>query len=194
MTASPRTRLALAAACVTTVLALPAAAVALPPPGHDPEPPPTTRRRPATSTTARIVDANARWVIQADRMFCNDETGEWDWTGSDEAQWDFVSTDGTGNQVVWGKYFGDVDTGESKFFGPHDLNAPTAGPITVSASLREMDDGTPNELLGEKTVTWTADQLDAIASTPGAVGTQTWTFSGVDASTYTLHLRVVRTA
>jgi len=57
-----------------------------------------------------------------------------------------------------------------------------------------MDDGTPDDLLGEKTVTWTAVQLDAIASTPGAVGTQTWTFSGVDTSTYSLHLRVARTA
>jgi hypothetical protein len=194
MTASPRTRLALAAACVTTALVLPAAAAAaLPPPGYDPELPPTTRRV-TTSTTARVVDANARWVVQADWMFCNDETGEWDWTGSDEARWDFVSTDGTGNQFVWAKSFGDVDTGESRFFGPRDLTAPTAGPVTLSASLREMDDGTPNELLGEKTVSWTPAQLDGIASTPGSVGTQTWTFSGVDASTYTLHLRVVRTA
>jgi hypothetical protein len=41
---------------------------------------------------------------------------------------------------------------------------------------------------------WTADQLDAIASAPGTVGTQQWVFDGVDASTYTLHLRVLRTA
>jgi hypothetical protein len=137
--------LALIGALVSLAIALPRDAGALPPVGVDPRPPRTsTTRRPTTTppTAPPTTMAGPRYKVEAISFRADDESG-WDWTGSDEPIWAFHGVSGTGAAVDSAQEFGDVDTGESRTFGPRclvpDCTNGVVGPITVNVALIESD-------------------------------------------------------
>ena len=145
-TSSPRRLLAaltLVAALVSLAVVLPKTAGAVPPPGVDPRPPrTTTTRRPATTTAPPTTSPVPRYKVEAVSFKADDESG-WDWTGSDEPIWAFHGVSGTGAAVDSAQEFGDVDTGETRNFGPRclvpDCTNGVVGPITVNVALVESD-------------------------------------------------------
>jgi hypothetical protein len=189
-------RLALGIPLVSVGVLAPTMAGALPIVGTDLPPltpvvvdPP---KPPRTSVTIRPhADEPPKYLVQADWMFCNSETGLYNWTGSDEPRFDFVGLDEAGHQTVTSKQFGDVDSGESRFFGPMDVSVPMSGPFSLSVTLREIDSGTPNELLGHKDVFFAAWEFASATPTVGSTYTDSVRFEGDD-GVYTLYLRTTR--
>jgi hypothetical protein len=134
--------LTLVAALVSLAIALPKSADALPPIGVDPQPPRTTTTRRQTTTAPPTTSAVPRYKVEALSFKADDESG-WDWTGSDEPIWAFHGVSGTGAAVDYAQEFGDVDSGETRWFGPRCLVPDCAhgviGPITVNVALVESD-------------------------------------------------------
>lgn len=183
-----------AAGLAAAAVALMAAGAAMPASADDGPPP-----RPPDELPP--LPDRASYVVQADLVICEDETGEADWTGSDELRFEFVSNDGAGKQVLASQGFGDVDTGETRLFGqeePHvllDLTEPTgaAPAISLNVKLLELDDWpTGDDVLGTANLKWSAVELHTLAPTVGASSTvQVPTFTG-DTSSYVTQLRITR--
>jgi hypothetical protein len=134
--------LALVAALVSLAVVVPKAAEALPPVGVEPRPPRTTTTRRPTTTVPPTTSSAPRYKTEAVSFRADDESG-WDWTGSDEPIWAFHGVSGTGAAVDFAQEFGDVDTGETRNFGPRclvpDCIHGVVGPITVNVALVESD-------------------------------------------------------
>jgi hypothetical protein len=146
--------LTLVASLVSLAAFLPRSAGAIPVPGDDPLPPRTTTTRRVTTTAPPTTLPGPRYKVEAVSFKADDESG-WDWTGSDEPIWAFHGVSGTETTIDWAQEFGDVDTGESRNFGPRCLvpncTSGVPGPITVNAVLVESDlFGTGTQEYGRK--------------------------------------------
>lgn len=135
------------------------------------------------------VQAQARYIVRATTLHCNDETGR-DWPGSDEIYAIFTlrTPDRVGGDAFFARTntFGDFDTGETKAFRadqncltsvvPGNAERPVrhwdchpAGDrinLTFKVKLYEEDYG-DDDVIGEQTVRWTQQELDALGLSVG---------------------------
>ena len=127
-----------------------------------------------------------RYIVRATTLYANDETGP-DWPGSDEIYATFVlrRPDRLGSEEFYARtsVFGDFDTGETKRFrewencltsvmpaaaqlGRSPVRAWDCHPdgdrinLRFTVQLYEEDVG-GDDLIGERTVSWTQQELDA---------------------------------
>lgn len=128
----------------------------------------------------------ARYIVRATTLYANNETGP-DWPGSDEIYARFVlrMPDRLGSEEFFAQtsVFGDFDTGETKHFREGENCLTSAMPaqaqlgrspvrfwdchpngdrinLQFRVQLFEEDTG-DDDLVGERTVSWTQQELDA---------------------------------
>lgn len=154
----------------------------------------------------------ARYVVRATTLYANDETGN-DRLGSDEIYVRFVlrTPDRSGGEEFFAQtsVFGDFDTGETKRFRDGENCLTSAVPaqaqlgrspvrfwdchpngdrinLTFKVQLYEEDTG-DDDLLGERTVRWTPQELDAANLAVGQTSSESIRIGG-----YTLTWEVRR--
>jgi len=131
-----------------------------------------------------------RYIVRATTLYANDETGP-DWPGSDEVYAVFTlrTPDRLGGDSFYARtaVFGDFDTGETKRFRADQncltsvvRNSSAGGAartwdchpngdrinLTFTVQLFEEDSG-EDDLIGERTVSWTPAELDGASLAVG---------------------------
>jgi hypothetical protein len=154
-----------------------------------------------------------RYIVRATTLYANDETGR-DWPGSDEIYAVFVlrTPDRVGGEEFFARttVFGDFDTGETKRFREGENCLTSAMPaqaqlgqspvrfwdchaagdrinLTFKVQLFEEDSVGDNDLIGERTVRWTPQELDSANLAAGQTSSESIRIGG-----YTLTWEVER--
>jgi hypothetical protein len=154
----------------------------------------------------------ARYIVRATTLYANDETGR-DWPGSDEiyAKFTLRTPDRVGGEPFFAQttVFGDFDTGETKHFRQGENCLTSAVPaeaqlgnspvrfwdchpdgdrinLVFTVQLYEEDTG-DDDLIGERTVRWTPQELDGTTLNVGQKSAESIRIGG-----YTLTWEVER--
>jgi hypothetical protein len=166
----------------------------------------------APGVLQQAAPAPARYIVRATTLHANNETGP-DWPGSDEIYARFVlrTPDRVGGEEFFAQttVFGDFDTGETKNFREGENCLTSAVPaeaqlgnspvrfwdchpngdriyLTFDVQLFEEDTG-DDDLIGERTVRWTPQELDGANLAVGEKASESIRLGG-----YTLTWEVIR--
>jgi hypothetical protein len=136
------------------------------------------------------------YAIHAVWFHCIDTTGSTQ-IGSDETKYSFTSIDGQAvSRATWER-FGNVDSGDSEYFGsgsPKELSrvGGSIAPLNLAVDAVELDSWPDsNDTIGHLDLTWSPAELTQSVPSVGMSFVQSVTFTG-DSSNYVLYLTVTR--
>jgi hypothetical protein len=136
------------------------------------------------------------YAIHAVWFHCVDTTGSTQ-IGSDEVEYAFNSIDGQAvHRETWQR-FGNVDSGDTEYFGfgsPKEVSrvGGSVAPLHLAVDARELDSWPDsNDTIGHRDLTWTPAELTQAVPNIGMSVTEVVTFTG-DSSNYVLYLTVTR--
>jgi hypothetical protein len=138
------------------------------------------------------------YAIHAVRFHCIDTTGSTQ-IGSDEIEFSFNTIDGQAVHRPTLRRFGNVDSGDSEFFGleygtSQELSrvGGSIAPLNLAIDVVEKDSWPDsNDTIGHRDLTWSPADLTQALPNVGMGITQVVTFTG-DSSNYVLYLTVTR--